>query len=426
MAKHAFNHLVLLIGTNPLPNYVVADYLLAENSKLETIWLICSESGDHQAGTREQADRLETLLRERWGGGSPAIRFPLEKIPLSNVSLASSIQNDVGRNLVDRLKSGDSVHLNYTGGTKSMSTHVYWILKTLEHVETRFSYLDARNFELVSDEEGVIERDLRRKISLSFHEMIRLHGFERKNKPSDFMFEDCMEIFQELIETESLNLLYGPAGYDRNLFLKEKGGLAQRIQDLTQSNWELLQLFSPNKTFHKIIQKAPEPYRIFDQNGCFNDTTEKRKFKASVKFLDGEWLEHHVLNALKPLCDDNGVKHDHNWVIKKPEWPVNLDFELDVVLINGYQLTGISVTTETKKYLCKSKGFEIIHRTRQIGGDEAKAVLATRMNKNDRDDVQRDLEYHTGGTTGNILVLGEKDLKSGPLVEKIRRFVLSE
>lgn len=38
-----FEHLILLIGTNPLPNFVVAEYFLRENSNLKNLYLIYSE-----------------------------------------------------------------------------------------------------------------------------------------------------------------------------------------------------------------------------------------------------------------------------------------------------------------------------------------------------------------------------------------------
>jgi len=58
-----FEHLVLLMGTNPLPNYVVAEYFLTHNRKLENIWLVHSERFGRQEGTLTQAENLESILR---------------------------------------------------------------------------------------------------------------------------------------------------------------------------------------------------------------------------------------------------------------------------------------------------------------------------------------------------------------------------
>ncbi|MEW5804464.1 MAG: hypothetical protein AB1847_20415, partial [bacterium] len=64
-----FNNLILLIGTNPLPNFVVADYFLRINQNIQSIWLTYSEAKNMlQTGTDKQAKNLETLLRKLWEG----------------------------------------------------------------------------------------------------------------------------------------------------------------------------------------------------------------------------------------------------------------------------------------------------------------------------------------------------------------------
>lgn len=417
--KFFFNNLVLLIGTNPLPNLVVADYFLKENPKLKKIWLI------HSKETDKQADQLEKVLNERWNSSRQNL-FPLQKISLSDVSSASSIRNDINQKMLDELKDGKRIHLNYTGGTKSMSTHVYWILKELKEAETEFSYLDARTFRLISDEKGIIESDMRKKVSLTFDEMIRLHGFERKNKPKDFLFLDALKVFQDLIENEKLGEFYTTGGHDRTMFLDDKGNISETIKKISESSKNRLKEFKPNATLMSVINQMPGEYRLFNEAGQFNEKIANKKFEAAVKFLDGEWMEVYLANILRENLIQDNIEIEQNWEIKKPDWPSDLYFELDVVLLNGYQLTGMSCTTDKSKSLCKSKGFEIIHRTRQIGGDESKAVLATRMDKDTRDKVQQELMYETGESRGNILVLGENDLKKDIFLEKIKQFIFND
>ncbi len=108
-------------------------------------------------------------------------------------------------------------------------------------------------------------------------------------------------------------------------------------------------------------------------------------------------------------------------MIDKSGW--STEFQLDVILLRGYQLIGISCTTSSKKEICKNKGFEIIHRSRQIGGEEAKAILVAMVNEGLRRSLQEELELDTGGTSANILVLGKKDLKRERLSKKVKDFV---
>ena len=425
MKNKQFNHLVLLIGTNPLPNFVVADYFLKKNSNLQKIWLIHSEENNRQAGTNEQANNLEKILKARWSDHK-TLEFPFERIALSDVSSSRSINNDIDRKkMLHKFSESGSFHFNYTGGTKSMSTHVYWILKELQ-VEKSFSYLDARNFSLVDDEDGVLETDLRKQVLLSFSKLIDLHGFERKNGEQNFIFSNSLDAFNVLIENDKLEEFYEQQGqgYNRALFTDQKGDLAGKISKITQSNLKMLQEFQPNDAFRSVLCTIPENFLLFNDNGQFNDYLTKKKFKHVIKFLDGEWLEYYVAKSLEQSFESQKIQVEQNWVIKKPDWPANQDFELDVILIQGYHLTGISCTTERKsKALCKSKGFEIIHRTRQIGGDEAKAILVTLLDKNPRDFLQQELQYETGGSQGNIVVMGFNDMKEDILTRKINEFL---
>ena len=88
-------------------------------------------------------------------------------------------------------------------------------------------------------------------------------------------------------------------------------------------------------------------------------------------------------------------------------------FELDIFIIVGYQLTGISITTETKANMSKLKGFEVIHRVMQIGGDESKAILVTGIKDyNQIKELLGTLAYETGKPEKNIAVFGIDSWKS--------------
>ncbi len=347
-----FTDLVLLIGTNPLPNFVVAEYFLSNNDNLKNIWLLHSENNSLQAGTKTQAENLEELLRQRWKGNHSNLYFPLEKVSLSDVSNSETIRREIERKMINRLEGRSVFHLNYTGGTKAMATHVYNHLEESKNSgNDHFSYLDANNFRLVADNRGVIAEDLRQSVQMEFADLIALHGFQRRNKDmNDADFDKATQAYQKYISD-------------------------------------------------------PESNRMNEQDGKPFEVYLEKKLKDN---FGGR------LNYGKGVL--------RNWEIKKPQWLTH--FELDIILMNGYHLTGISCTVSYKKDSCKSKGFEIILRTRQIGGDEARAVLITRSNKNKTRLLQEELVYETGRNHENILVLGIDDLRNEALyLRKIEKFV---
>lgn len=171
-----FNHLILLIGTNPLPNFVVAEYFLKNNPDLKKIWLVYSEANRYQEGTYTYAENLETVLKNRY---TRKPIFPLNKLAISDVSISKQILNDIKSKLINDLPQNSAVHLNYTGGTKVMATHVYRAIE-YENVKISnrsFSYLDGRSFRIVNDDGIIIVDNLLNEVTISFEELIKLHGW---------------------------------------------------------------------------------------------------------------------------------------------------------------------------------------------------------------------------------------------------------
>jgi len=513
MNEPSFDHLILLIGTNPLPNFVVAEYFIKNNHCLKTIWLIHSEQNIFQAGTNDQAENLERVLCER-RKKDEEIHLCINKVSISDVSNAGTIQHEITTKIIKQVEFSKArgFHFNYTGGTKSMSTHVYWILREIKEVSKSFSYLDARNFRLVEDTKGVIVEDLRKEISLDFHSLIKLHGFERLNIAPE-MKKDCKIFtknkavynylnilsfpeavigFANLIRENKLNNLYEDGGYDRELFkhikttfsfsefsfnklaeediasdilkkLKDKmlgvtygnknlflnalkkmvgekpcsqykdlilryadisikdKGLAEKPEQLDKNK---VNDFSPNPTFKSLMDMMPETNRFFSKDGKFRWQIKKNDFEKTIEFFDGKWFEKYsALILIEEDWKDQQIRIDHNWEFKKPGWPDGAKFELDVILLQGYHLTGISCTTASARGFCKNKGFEIIHRTKQIGGDEAKAILITFMDNEKRDELGLELSYETGWPKGNILVLGKEDIGPETLLKNIKEFM---
>ncbi|MEQ8189851.1 MAG: DUF1887 family CARF protein [Candidatus Eremiobacterota bacterium] len=412
-----FSDLLLLIGTNPLPNFVVAKYFLSHNTDLKKIWLIHSEERNdiNQKGTYREAEKLKKLIEKQPYSQNISFEF----VSLSNVSRAKVIEKNLKEQCIDKLSQICSLHLNYTGGTKVMGTHIYRIIEQAIKRKS-FSYLDARSFRIIDDYEETFTEDLRTEIPISFKDIIDLHGFKRRNQTSEINFNDAIEEFKKLISAGKLSEYFdvNKNGYNRKLFAHKTRPekLARKKKEL---NIDRLKEFRPNDAFLSILKALPEDCRLFNFDGKFTDENISN-YEDIIKFLDGLWLEEYLYRILKNHRTDKKIEIQRNWVISKDGWPT--DFELDIVLVKGYQLIGISCTTAGNKKLCKSKGFEIILRTRQIGGDEAKAILICCANEHVRDELEKELQLDTG-SGNNIIVLGMDDLEEQLLLDKIQNFI---
>lgn len=410
MENYSFNCLILIIGTNPLPNYVVSEYFLKKNSNLKKIFLIYSEETKDQSSTKNYADNLSRLIKKK---GFSGVDF--HQIPLSNIAYSKKISEDLHKFMFEKIENTDKLHLNYTGGTKAVGISTYITLKN-KYNELTCSYLDARSFRIIDDQQGYITDDLRNTVKMTLEDILELHGFVRKDGTNDdYDFSEAIKVFIDIFEKNLLDDFY--KNYKRELFC-EKDNPQKRLTKISKISDELKKHVVA-EPFLSVIKAMPEELRIFTEEGKFKEPKNNRYLEHACKFLDGIWLELYVYEILKSTFRD--LKIYNNWVIGKPEWEKN-NFEIDVPVIKGYQLIGISCTTEDRKSMCKNKGFEIIHRTRQMGGDEARAILVTFMDDVTKENLEDELNIDTGGKE-NILVLGKNDLKKDRLIELVKNFI---
>lgn len=434
-----FSNLVLLVGTNPLPNYVVAKYFCSNNKNLRRIWLLYSEKTAFEEGTKQYAEDIEAVLKKI----KPDIH--IEKSPLSDVSKDCDITKDVKDQLLQGIDRNSKVHLNYTGGTKSMAVHVYRFLE--ENLNNRFSasYLDARNYCIVFDNR--IEKDtddLRGNIKISWDDLFQLHNCKRTLGETKYL--DCLKqvekenLLQRMINmAEKGKLLEIKKFYQEcnniRLFSKPKENEAIDMSCLKKLIDKKLASFNPknNPELFEFLAAFPEEDRIVDENGNWLydnfPYSGKNRSKNTNKlngFLSGKWLEAYVywvIKTKKPELDPIINLSARTLKINTPK-----TFEIDILVKNGYQICGISCGTAMGKGCesqLKQKGFEVILRSRQLGGDEALAILVTILQEKDPGDkeeirkLKQDLKDSTRANPRKFIVLCAEDLHPNKLYEKI-------
>ncbi len=413
--EYNFTDLVLLMGTNPLPNYVVGKYFISTNKKLKRIWVV------HTSQTRDFALNLKKQFGDKCKNNL---------IQLNEESDPKQIATDLEDKLFPELKDKD-VHLNYTGGTKVMSVHAYKTMFSELKGKVSFSYLDARHFKLLDDENGVVQADLRnlKEVSPSSEVILELHGYE-KLRDKKIYYQRAIQNLQTIIQDGELDMIV------KSFEINPNGGIPldylYKGNDLIYDKKQLIQkvgnnIVSVNNIVTKFVQGNPILESIFKNQAYipanFPEGEDSWKVKLIVEFLAFAWLEQYVEFCLKNDQDiKNKCKTELNWDIINSKWKNKMKFEIDVLLLYGYQLTGISCTTSWNREKCKLKCFEILHRIRQIGGDEAKAVLICMMEGNYLTDLNKEMEINTGGSK-NILVLGKEHLKKETLVKEIKDFI---
>jgi len=413
--------LVLIVGTNPLPNYVVGSCLKENYDKFV---LIYSEKDEriNQSSTADYAEKL----KERLNLNNCTL------LPLRNVSNPSTIRNDLEEKFPkDNI---DEVHLNYTGGTKTMVVNVYNFLKETFIDKFNASYIDARTHELIYDNNEKAGVNLKDKIKIDIDTLLSIHLYDlddRNNFKIDIYdkFKDSFDNISKEIENaikndkgnyfvEWLSDPFRKIFKDDDKFIEKASKFKEHIEHINNSNQSLIDKFNnkTNQFIWDILNAFPENKRINDgqklwipEDNITNNGFSNR-IEDTVKFLDGRWLEWYVYNEIRNELVKEGLQEEKHFGISlKAQKGNSPNFELDIFIINGYQLAGVSITTLDKKLECKLKGFEVIHRVRQIGGDESKAILITGMKSSKKDDLQKDLSFVTGTAEDKIVVFGLDD-----------------
>ena len=173
LTQYQVDRLFLLVGANPLPNYVAADLLAKDGA---TIYLLHS-GGAH--GTSCVAERLECAIKRKRPQLNP-IRWEVHE------ANSAQIQRKFGE-ILSAIGQQHSVGLNYTGGTKAMAVHAYQAVKSLPNAV--LSYLDARTLSLMIDRSGQSPIPVGESCKLALRELVELHGRQISEPETDTVLD---------------------------------------------------------------------------------------------------------------------------------------------------------------------------------------------------------------------------------------------
>lgn len=369
------DHLLLLVGGNPLPNAVAGKLLAGSGGR---ITLVHSKSSAHSKGTAEVAQRLRTWMTEQ--------KIVAERGSIELKEVEESSATSIVQGVQERLKAfnAQSVGLNYTGGTKVMSVHAYRAVEQLaggNGVTPVFSYLDARTLEMVFDpvDAGSSEQReyLGRKVKMGLKDLLELHGWSFKYPPNEIP-----------------------------ILPKGAGALARAFAGDEQA----MQIWKDwiSNTHQPEISDLPSDGLLNQvKQTLSSEVYQVAKPEDWMGWLKGKWLEHHVLDELSKLAGTLYLHENGQNIV-----PNEVEFDLDVVALRGYQLFAFSCSTDTDRVQggrgrLKLKLFEAYVRARQLGGDEARVALVCCSNDPEglQHEMQRDIDPE-----GRIRVFGRRHL----------------
>lgn len=373
------DHLFLLVGTNPLPNYVAALLLAKDDS---TIHLL------HSGGTRG-TEGVATKLKESIQRRRPQIK----ELVLREIDDADG--GRIAQKMTGVLQSIDKralVGLHYTGGTKAMTVHVYQAVR--EQFQTAiFSYLDARTLSLKIDRPGEAQSKsirVERACSVKLDDLMVLHGREIGSKEQE---TDLQQLQLNLVKLHTTNPEAWREWCDKHLRRQDRkdkkiktSKTDLRAVELPNDDSVVASVFASHESWQTLGDALPQGWEIV-------------KF---AEWLDGKWLDHYTFDCVRQVATSCGL-HDYGLSLKSQ----GVEFEFDVAATRGYQLFALSCTTGSEKGMSKLKLFEAYIRARQIGGDEARVALVCCYH--DPSVLQKEIE-ESWFPEGRVHVFGRENL----------------
>ena len=337
--------LIMTVGTNPLPVWVAWYHLrnvLEQPVKVRFV---------HTAGTVNEKERLEKYCN------------PMDTLAHISTSPGTpgKVRDDIEVILNDEITD---LHVHYTGGTKVMSVETVAALEynLPDNVNLYTSYLDPRGISgpVIVDSEGVSlgPDDARKNIDPDLQKIANLNGFTLAPFTHEYWDNDARQnAKKDIPEPVILDQNQENAG---RVVLGRIGTRARGRIDPT--DFEYAAYVALKKALTKIETRNPirNNYQLFNK-------VHVRRTRAAQQ-----------------------AAH----------------FELDVVAVLGYQVVVVSCSLETGAAPVKEKGMEVILRARQLGGDEAHAIVLCNARPNTAQRVEQELHDEVGSAGTPLQVWG--------------------
>ncbi|MEJ9152463.1 hypothetical protein [Bacillus smithii] len=355
------NVAIFTVGSNPLPIYVVAKYLLDNNrqdkDKIPIPDLLIFIYSENSKGYfKTLYSKLKMSERS----------YKLDKINLGDKERdREEVQNEVKFNLeklLSRKEHVNSVHLHYTGGTKPMSVFSYAAVEEFgkEHgIKTIYSDLDPeKSLIRVGKETYPIEKDLRDCIKLDINEIFDLHNMNISNNGTESYTYQKVDITKFSLKTIN------------SLKMKKQPSWKAQINSMKSEIKRKLPLNKFQKGFDEVQKEFGHLMPV-----QWNEVVSSFPlFKKFIEFFDGKWLEDYILDTL--LCMKEKLKLGE---IKKSVIATykNRPCEIDVIAMRGYQIHYFTCTTSKNIKIVKGKAFEALYRAEQLGGSHARVIVVS-------------------------------------------------
>lgn len=387
---------IILVGSNPLPCYIQAAYVLqegrdrAEEKYLprpdKILFVVTKDTGKY-------CDNIKDVLKENYAISDVELGQLASQLTLDNGRDMEEIESRISEE-IRRIKStcgNESMHilLNDTGGTKMMTVYATVAVREfvncasvvecyVDAVENRIRCHSAKEGETLMFPDPV-KPDLRSYVKLSIDQLVRLHfGVTGQGKEFEFASEDkeaFIKTAQKILGDkykdtyEKFYLWYG------RICKKDKSAAAEKIGQLCEAS------------------EAEELFKEYS-GGLRNFTEDDYEL-----FGSGRWLEQYFCLALleaKKILKVENKSLDIAWSYVVQPKETGKNFEVDVLALRGYVLTLYSISMvgdgKGEELMAKGKWFEAVYRTEQMAGEHGNVQIVNFLKNSSMEKFKEDLQ----------------------------------
>jgi hypothetical protein len=378
-------NLILLVGSNPLPNYLSACALRPGRVVLV-----------YSAETTAAKDRLKAQLSNVLGGDAN-----LDDSFIEDPTCATAVERVID-GILQGKKSGE-VWLNYTGGTKVMAAHARMAFQKHNGLPKHASYLNeggsALQPQLRFDDGTAKALAEYADVPLKLTTVLGLHGIShtpRAPKEPAPTAMDADAILRAVLKDVPLA---------SSLYCER-----ERLESREYNNPQNA-VAAPFRAERYKLQLSQDVFPTETQMASLPNRKERESwFKQWYSFIGGEWLEEWLGETIRRL-DLKPTPEEIVVGVNAQRGDKKANLEVDIAVVRAHRSYFISCTTDTTKAICKSKLFEIAVRSRQLGGELARAALVCLADDTIVGSLQQDID-DMWGASNTTRVFGLSDLKT--------------
>lgn len=476
---------MVLVGSNPMPCYVQAAYLMNQDrSDCRQLPVPNEQVFIHTAGTGNFMSRICKMLQNKYGSNGTV----LSMINLEGEAEQENVRGKITNWLNDKMKKEtiDTVILNNTGGTKVMTTYATIALREWCRKNSAVlieCYLDdaAKKLNCVRsvsggneafDSEYAVypkEKNLGYFVHLSVEEIGYLHDYEKcvnKNgalyvrpmgeAPADggqqADFEKALKAVAEKILNDAkfreryLNLFarmsYIPSFKNRMTEIRTPGAEDGFPYAAPCTPTKIVELFDEEQSgqwFHYdndakgFLNSASSDGRywtaLFQAMEPLPKKRRSNRFKECMSMYTNDWFEHYIYMAVrdaveeeKRSCGGDMPEVELVWSLEVKRDSTDKGFELDIVMSVGYELKVISLTIDDNSLMAKHKFFEAVFRGEILGGTHSQ-VIAVNWAEN-REALKKELSSFSGEQYHHVEIWGKDEVKDYDKLKNLVRELL--